>query len=398
MLKNKKELTELLKPLCLSLSTNRERMLTITQEIENENGVPTGTTSDIIAGRIKIEEESEFLLFLLAKKINPNIINEFFTEKEINFYSTQKIENITITYPIELKCIRVANDQWIGASDSKFLMALRKAQLINYNANAQRTMQRIIRGEKETYKISVNKKAVNEIADMLSKNIFVPNTITLNIPEKSEWYYDDKKNTLYINKIDAFDISDGYHRYLAMAQLTEKNPEFNYPIELRLVSFPDNKIKQFIYQEDQKTKMKRIDSNSMNMSNPANLVIERLNADPMFNLKDKVQRNGGLINFSYLADGVSFIWFKGVKNASMEMILAVKSQLCGGVNALTENYPEFLSKRLDFKETLILTYGISQNWDTQTIKDKIDRAECLDKRIFAIRNTKKSMLNAIEKL
>lgn len=32
--------------------------------------------------------------------------------------------------------------------------------MINYNANAQRTMQRIIRGDKEIYKISLNKDAV----------------------------------------------------------------------------------------------------------------------------------------------------------------------------------------------------------------------------------------------
>lgn len=398
MIKEKKELVSYLKARCGSLVFNQEKLNTLVTEIEKENNVPTGITMDIIAGRTNMEEDNEFLLFLICNKINPDKVKEFFTENEINFYHAQQYEIDEFEFPLDIKCIQVAPDQWIGAADVNFLIELRKAQLINYNANAQRTMQRVVRGNKETYKIALNAKAIKEIKASLAQGNFIPNTITLNMPETTDWTYDAKRNVLTINELSAFDISDGYHRYMAMCQLKEINVDFNYPIELRIISFPDDKVKQFIYQEDQKTKMRKVDSASMNMSSPANIVLERLNADTMFDLKGKVLRNGGQINFGYAGNIVEFLFFKGIKSAPMNEIVAVKDQLKNGINTFVETYPEWFEKRFDFKETLILIYGIEQDWSPEIIKEKIEKIDQLDKRIFANRVVKKSMFNAIEKL
>lgn len=345
-----------------------------------------------------MEEDNEFLLFLICNKIDQNKTKEFFTENEINFYQSQQYERDEFEFPFDVQCIQVASDQWIGVADVNFLIELRKAQLINYNANAQRTMQRVVRGNKEIYKIALNAKALKEIKTSLAQGIFIPNTITLNMPETTDWTYDAKRNTLTINQLSAFDISDGYHRYVAMCQLKETNPDFNYPIELRIISFPDDKVKQFIYQEDQKTKMRKVDSASMNMSSPANIVLERLNMDTMFDLKGKVLRNGGQINFGYAGNIIEYLFFKGVKTAPMNEVVAVKDQLKNGINAFVEAYPEWFDKRFGFKETLIMIYGITQNWTPETINNKINKIDQLDKRIFANKAMKKSMVNAIEKL
>lgn len=398
MLKEKKELVSYLKTRCGSLVFNQEKLNTLVTEIEKENGVPTGITMDIIAGRTNMEEDNEFLLFLICNKINPDKVKEFFTENEINFYQAQQYETNEFEFPLDIKCIQVAPDQWIGVADVNFLIELRKAQLINYNANAQRTMQRVVRGNKEIYKISLNAKALKEIKASLAQGNFIPNTITLNMPEITDWTYDTKKNILTINQLPAFDISDGYHRYVAMCQLKEMNPDFNYPIELRIISFPDDKVKQFIYQEDQKTKMRKVDSASMNMSSPANIVLERLNTDTMFDLKGKLLRNGGQINFGFAGNIVDYLFFKGVKTAPMNEIVAVKDQLKNGINTFVETYPEWFDKKFDFKDTLILIYGIIQNWSPEIINDKINNKEQLDKRIFTNKLIKKSMINAIEKL
>jgi len=398
MLKEKKELVSYLKARCGSLVFNQEKLNTLVTEIEKENGVPTGITMDIIAGRTDMEEDSEFLLFLICNKINPDKIKEFFTENEINFYHAQQYETDEFEFPLDIKCIQVAPDQWIGVADVNFLIELRKAQLINYNANAQRTMQRVVRGNKEIYKISLNAKALKEIKASLAQGNFIPNTITLNMPETTDWTYDAKRNVLTINKLSAFDISDGYHRYMAMCQLKETNVDFNYPIELRIISFPDDKVKQFIYQEDQKTKMRKVDSASMNMSSPANIVLERLNTDTMFDLKGKILRNGGQINFGYAGNIIEFLFFKGIKSVPMNEIVAVKNRLKNGINEFVEAHPEWFEKRFDFKETLILIYGIEQDWSPKIIKEKIEKIDQLDKRIFANRVVKKSMFNAIEKL
>ncbi len=398
MLKEKKELVSYLKARCGSLVFNQEKLNAIVTEIETENSVPTGIIMDIIAGRTDMEEDNEFLLFLICNKINPNKAKEFFTENEINFYQTQQYETNEFEFPLDIQCLQVASDQWIGVADVDFLIELRKAQLINYNANAQRTMQRVVRGNKEIYKISLNVKALKEIKINLAQGNFIPNTITLNMPEDTDWTYDTKRNVLTINQLSAFDISDGYHRYVAMCQLKEVNPEFNYPIELRIISFPDDKVKQFIYQEDQKTKMRKVDSASMNMSSPANIVLERLNTDTMFDLKGKVLRNGGQINFGYAGNIVDYLFFKGIKTAPMNEIVAIKDQLKNGINAFVETNPEWFDRQFDFKETLILFYGIAQGWSPEIINDKINKIEQLDKRIFTNKAVKKSMINAIEKL
>lgn len=398
MVKEKKELVSYLKSKCNSLVFNQKKLNTIITEIETENSVPTGIIMDIIAGRSNMEEDNEFLLFLICNKIDQNKTKEFFTENEINFYQSQQYERDEFEFPFDVQCIQVASDQWIGVADVNFLIELRKAQLINYNANAQRTMQRVVRGNKEIYKIALNAKALKEIKTSLAQGIFIPNTITLNMPETTDWTYDAKRNTLTINQLSAFDISDGYHRYVAMCQLKETNPDFNYPIELRIISFPDDKVKQFIYQEDQKTKMRKVDSASMNMSSPANIVLERLNMDTMFDLKGKVLRNGGQINFGYAGNIIEYLFFKGIKTAPMNEVVAVKDQLKNGINAFVEAYPEWFDKRFGFKETLIMIYGITQNWTPEIISNKINKIDQLDKRIFANKVMKKSMVNAIEKL
>lgn len=398
MLKEKKELVSYLKARFGSLVFNQEKLNTLVTEIEKENNVPTGITMDIIAGRSNLEGDNEFLLFLICNKINPDKAKEFFTKNEIGFYQTQQYERDEFEFPLDIQCVQVASDQWIGVADVNFLIELRKAQLINYNANAQRTMQRVVRGNKETYKISLNAKALKEIKTSLSQGNFIPNTITLNMPENTDWTYDIKRNVLTINQLSAFDISDGYHRYVAMCQLKEVNPEFNYPIELRIISFPDDKVKQFIYQEDQKTKMRKVDSASMNMSSPANIVLERLNTDTMFDFKGKVLRNGGQINFGYAGNIIDYLFFKGIKTAPMNEIVAVKDQLKNGINTFVEANPEWFDRQFDFKETLILIYGIVQGWSPEIINDKINKIEQLDKRIFTNKAVKKSMINAIEKL
>lgn len=398
MLKEKKELAEYLKSRCDRLVFNQEKLNKIITEIETENNVPTGITMDIIAGRTNMEEDNEFLLFLICNKISPEKVAEFFTENEINFYRSQQYERDEFEFPLDIQCIQVAPDQWIGAADVNFLIELRKAQLINYNANAQRTMQRVVRGNKETYKIALNAKAIKEIKASLAQGNFIPNTITLNMPETTDWTYDAKRNILTINQLPAFDISDGYHRYMAMCQLKEINVDFNYPIELRIISFPDDKVKQFIYQEDQKTKMRKVDSASMNMSSPANIVLERLNTDTMFDLKGKVLRNGGQINFGFAGNIVDYLFFKGIKTAPMNEIVTIKDQLKDGINTFVETYPEWFEKQFSFKETLVLFYGIVNKWAPEIINEKINKTDQLDKRIFTNRTVKKSMLNAIEKI
>ena len=71
---------------------------------------------------------------------------------------------------------------------------------------------------------------------------------------------------------------------------------------IQLVTFPEEKAKQFIYQEDQKTQMKRIDSAAMNQYNPANTVVTKLNSDPNSNIRGMIVKNNGKIDPSWEMD------------------------------------------------------------------------------------------------
>lgn len=351
MLKAKQDLCDYLHQKCKGVIFDNATINNIVETINEKYDVPTGLATDMIVGRKKLENFNEYMLFVLLDGFD--IVNKenwkatFYTKIEIAGYSRTRYEDINISFPIRIKCINVDADQWVGATDVQFLMQLRKAQLINYNVNAQRTMRRIVKGEKVSYKITLNKSAIDNIKKSFLNNIYIPNTITLNIPEETEYdfYYDDKTCELVIENLTHFDISDGYHRYIAMCQLVDSNPEFDYKMELRIINFSTEKVKQFIYQEDQKTKMRKIDSRSMNVNSPANIIVDRLNSDPRFNLRGKINRNEGLINYSELASLVEYFYLKDSKDTSAKYLVSIKDDIRDKFNYFTETCTDYFEHR-----------------------------------------------------
>ena len=407
MIKTKEELANKIKPLCEKVLFDKEKSNNILQEMQTSFNIPTGMTMDLLTGRINLEDANEFILFALCscldKELEKNNTNKYFTSIEIEGYSKSKYQEETIKFPIEIKCIPVAADQWIGSIDVDFIMKLRKAQLINYNANAQRTLQKVVKGERSYYKITLNKDAINKISESMNNGNYIPNTITLNMPETADFSYDDSKCILSIKSLDHFDISDGYHRYIAMGQLKDKNPDFNYPMELRIVMFSEDKVKQFIYQEDQKTKMKKIDSDSMNMNAPENLVVERLNRDVIFNFKNKIARNNGSINYGELATIIKYFYFKGqTVDKSVKRIIEVENEVRDKFNKLTEVNIDLLDKNYIFTELMIIFYTFDNITTTEynperTIK-LLDKVNELDSKMFATKIPRKGMISAINQL
>ena len=97
------------------------------------------------------------------------------------------------------------------------------------------------------------------------------------------------------------DILDGYHRYISMSEIVREDPTFDYPMMIQIVSFSEEKARQFIFQEDQKTQMKKVDSAAMNQYNPANTAVAKLNTDPNSNLRGEIVKTTGKIDPSFLA-------------------------------------------------------------------------------------------------
>ena len=362
---------------------NRSQIQDVVLQLHSRYGIAIGDIMDYISGQTDVNKADTFTLFVLACGIDEilehsNITEKIFTEVEIKEFSSQRIEPDELEFPIMIKCIQINDDQWIGMENVKFLMKLRDAQKINYNTNAQRAMKRIVRGGNEFYRISINNAAVKKIKDLLKRGVFIPNTITLNIPMDSDYSYNSKKNELVIRDLKYFDIADGYHRYLAMSQLYSEDSEFDYPIEIRIISFSDDKIKQFIFQEDQKTRMRKIDSDSMNMDSASNIVAERLNRNIMFNWHGQMSRGGSNINISDFASMVNYFYYrnKPKEEPDSKFIMKAEAVLIDKLNPIIAQNEKLINNKVNFKSLLILFYCITSYDDaTEHIRKGLENLD-----------------------
>ena len=379
MLKSKDALISLLENLSEQIVFDNEICEQIRNYMFEKYDIPIGTTMDMIAISM-LAEKTEFILFCLVDGIDTVLGSdhkeEFFSEIEINSYKTMKAVNEKIEFPIRIPCFAVTEDQWIGATSSKFFMDLRREQLIKYNANAQRIMKKIIKGESIIFKMLPNKLAIKAIKILMLGGLFIPNTITLNIPYDSDadFYYDNGEKELVIKSISNFDISDGYHRYLAMAEISDIDPNFNYPMEIRIINFTEEKTRQFIFQEDQKTKMTKTESNTMNINRASNNVIDRLNEMSSFDFKGQIGRNDGTINFAAMSDFVEYFYFRAKKQYTNLDIRNVANTIKGQFNALSEYDPSYITKPLGFRELAVIFHVFSVEEDLSKAVETIDTA------------------------
>lgn len=367
--------------------------------------IPTGVTMDMIAQRVSLKEKNEFILFCLLDGIDyvtkKDYKKDFYTNIEIEQYSKTTLEKEKVEFPLRIRCDQVAQDQWIGATNTEFFMGLRRDQLIRYNANAQRVMKRIIKGENIIFKLIPNKFAIKAIRILMHNNMYIPTTITLNIPydSETEFYFDSKARELVIDKIQAFDISDGYHRYLAICEEGDNFPEFNYPMEIRITNFADEKTRQFIYQEDQKTKMTKANSKSMNINRYSNNVVDRLNESSTFNLKGQIGRNEGTIDYSALSDFIEYFYFKAKKTYTNIDVINTVNDVKQKLNALTEFNTSYMNMILGFKELAVILYIFDKEKDINKACQIVDKliASGITEQIKT-KPVSKTLFNNIEQL
>lgn len=340
----------------------------IVLECLNKYNIPVDITADLLAFRKNINEFGEkgkFVAFCVLDVIRNQgysiSLNQYYTDTELKYFAREKYnDNKDIKFPIRFKCVQVADDQYIGTIDAQTLVNLGWSDLIRYNIETQRTMRRIVRGETVQYRIAIDKNALREIKEMFRAGTYIPNTITLNIPEgEGDFYYNEKTCELVINHIDKFDITDGYHRYQALISVITENPEFNCPLELRIQNFGIDKADSFIWQEDKKTKMKKVDSESYNMNESANRVTKRINDAADSNLHGLIARSQTVVNFSWFSSCVRFCYFKknDKKPGNINLfIIETSKKLIKYFNCLTEIDDSLLTTEWDFVDMTIWFY------------------------------------------
>ena len=201
MKKTRQELEQYLTKRCNRISLKQDRINEIVNMLMEEYDIPASVTTDMIS-RGKLAGQDISILFCLLKAIGiqdktKDIVDEFFMPIEVQTYSNTKFEKQKIKFPIIIPCIQVASDQWIGATDTKFFMDLRRAQMINYNENAQRVLTKVTKANgEESYKITIVEETVAGICERLDRNEYIPTPITLNIPQEDDdanFYYDEER-------------------------------------------------------------------------------------------------------------------------------------------------------------------------------------------------------------
>lgn len=360
MLKSKEELAKKITRICENKVSDlkyKEVINKWTDTLFQSYNIPHSLSNDILSLRVNPVDYEDYILFAVLSIISEEkTVKDYFTESEIKKYSAKKYAEKKIKFPIRWKMVQVSDDQWIGSISVKELMQLRNARLINYNENTQRPLSRKTINGEEVYRITINEAAISAIMDSYANGTYISNTITLNMPEDTEMRYSDGE--VVINQISSFDILDGYHRYLAMQRLYLNDKNFDYTMEFRLVCFPEEKAKQFIWQEDQKTKMSKIDSDSMNQNNIANQIVNRLNQKSPFN---------GLINNNKsIIDAGSFSYFINQylcgdisKKQERKEMISMSNTIYENMLILVDNAPSIIDKRWDILYLVSVIHAIS---------------------------------------
>lgn len=338
--------------------TNRKEKMELYKQIYSKFNIPIEATTDYFTFKKDIAEASNFEVFAFLYFIKRDRLSLYFTENEIEVLSKEKTEEKTITFPLVFKdIIQISEDQWIGRTSFQELMAMKDARLINYDENEQRTFRHIKSGNTEILRVYINKKSVQEIKESFKNGRYIPDDITLNIPQGSEFSFSNNTLKIYSLVNDKFNIIDGYHRWLGMAEIYNFDKEFDYPMEIRFVNYSTEKANQFIYQKDQKTQMKKTDSASYNQYNVANRVVKRLNEDPMSNLQGMIARNDGLIKEADFAAVVDSFYVKGKEFGNeTSAVVTIKNDIQKKFNSLSESNPKYLNKKYTVKDLIIMMY------------------------------------------
>lgn len=325
--------------------------------MEDTYGIPLMDSLEYLHGEKRVNEMDDFTLFCLSdafQVINGNnLVDQFYTESEIKKYKSVEKEVKTI-FPLNFKMIQVSDDTWIGRTDVNELMQLQDNGLISYPESSIESFS----AKPNIRNLKFVNRTVLEIQEKLHNGTFIPNAITLNIElGKGKFRYNARGYELIVNELDSFVIIDGKYRLHAIIREKNDNPDFNYPMELRITNFDDLKAKQFIYQEEMKIR-KRTKSQIKSYDNTeyGNKIILRLNGDARSVLQGKINN---LVSQYYLLAVINSVYLKNINNEEIDsQWLFIEQELVEIFNDYCEKYPEFLSqKQTTIQELTVIVYA-----------------------------------------
>lgn len=371
---NKSTLIKDLRKVCDGIAINKDLNEQVAQYCFDHYLVPLAHTKDLISDRIVLDGISDEELFFLAEGVeeitHKILVSDYFMPDELNLYQEKHYRENYLEETIVIPCVEIIDlpqkKQWIGHIDAQMLWRLNKANKINYNPSKQRVLTKIINGDSVEFKNTLIARSVNQIQELMEKGEYIPDDITLDFPEEcvSKYKYNSAMSQLEIESLEHFDITDGYHRFKAILQCIDKDPTFNYPMEVRVTAFSAQRTRQFIYQKDQKNKMSRSDSKSMDTFRPSNEIVTRLNERGngcLFSgmiTRDKNSR----VDFVALSDIIERYWFRtGRKHYNNIELINISNEVKEILNRIANADTDYFNrKHLSLKHIVILFWLIKE--------------------------------------
>lgn len=390
------ELKTAVTAMCRSNISKKDFARSVAYAVNEQYEIPLDICTDILTLRkpLDAEDVSPYILFALLSKMDHAKLAQFFQDDEIETLSSQKYRVEPVKFPLVWNMIQITSQQWIGKIDVKDLMKLRDAQLIVYNENAQRTLKRMIHGDTEYYAINLNKRAVHAIMQLMKDGVYVPNTLTLNLSDDSCCIYDEERGKLIIHEGAKFDILDGYHRYVAMSNLYNQDATWNQEMELRVVVFPEERARQFIWQEDQKTKMAKVDSNSFNTQTSTTDVLNIVSPKLPHGLLNK--GGSSIIDYACMFACVDTLYINAGAVRQNSHKTQVANEIVDYLNQLNDECPEVFDKSLSFKAIACMMYLCSIHVGGIEILKKLIKA--VPSNILTGRRVNRTSINKIAKI
>lgn len=216
-------------------------------------------------------------------------MNEWFTDreqKEIGGYQfVGSSSTDIIDFPMTIHNVTDLGDGYYNATlTRKELARLYKSGKLDYNANVQRGMKKVVRFGVEIEKPIIYQSKITQIRNEILKGVLRPTTITLNAHQMTalegvELVYDDKNHTLKINEGTVLDIVDGMHRLLGNYSAYNKDSNIKGSFPITISNKSDAEVKRYQVDLDKHTPLSRSRVEELDNKSYSNEVVNILKVE-----------------------------------------------------------------------------------------------------------------------
>lgn len=294
----------------------------IIEEIVSK-GYSRGFVADIMEGNALLETLSLIDLGVIADAIYKiaNIesmkLDIYLEEAEIEQVKRYKVrqEKEDKELLVFENAIQMAHDMWAVVVPPQRIARLYRENAVGYDFETQREPRNIKSGDFIIQAANVNWISVEEIKDNLVKGLFIPNTITFNVPIEfsEEVRYDSNRNQLVIlDKV--LKILDGFHRSLGIIAALRET-DISQKFIIMITNFDTDKARRFIIQEDKRNPINKEYIKSIDTIDRITVLVNSLNESSdselngLISTDNSLIRSGdALVGFNTMYDVINKLW------------------------------------------------------------------------------------------